>query len=255
MIPANMKNMSSEVVDSRLLSHTDQSRELHLSARRLMVFVFMLLIFTLAARPIMDPDFWWHLKTGQYLVQTHALPHADIFSAFFSGKEWIAHEWLSEIFMYLVYQVAGFGGLIVVFALIISAAFAILYRLAAERVGHVYVSGAAMLLGAAAAAPTLGVRPQMFSFLLASIFLAVLDRFQKNEETRSIWWLVPLMALWVNLHAGFAIGIALILLVIIGTIIEAVMIKRDTLPTMCPRVRRLSMVLLASVVAVWLHPN
>ena len=235
--------------------------EFYLSARTLLVFVFLLLIFTLAARQIVDPDFWWHLKTGQQLVQSWKIPHSDIFSSVFAGKEWITHEWLSEIFIYSVYRVIGYGGLIVTFALIITAGFAIAYQRCAKQVGHPYVSGAALLLGALAAAPTWGVRPQVFSFLFASIFLSLLydfqspDQFQSAHQKRSIWWLVPLMVLWVNMHAGFAVGIVLILLVIVGMTLDAVVTRGDSLSKLWQCVRSLCLVLLACVAAVLLNPS
>src|ERR1700730_7875908 len=229
--------------------------ELYLSARALLVFVFMLFIFTIAARQIVDPDFWWHLKTGQYLVETRGIPHTDIFSTAFFGKEWITHEWLSEIFIYAVYRVLGYGGLIVTFALLVTGGFAIAYQRCAKKVGHPYVSGAALVLGALAAAPTWGVRPQVFSFLFASIFLTVLYDFQSNVKRRSIWWLVPLMALWVNLHAGFAVGIALILLVIIGMMLEGLLTERVSLGVLWHRLRSLCLVLIGCVAAVLLNPS
>ena len=233
--------------------------EIYLSARALLGFVFLLLIFTVAARQIVDPDFWWHLKTGQHLIETRSIPHTDIFSTQFFGKEWIAHEWLSEILIYLVYRVVGFGGLIVAFGLVITAGFAIAYRRCAKKVGHPYVSGAALLLGALAAAPTWGVRPQVFSFLFASVFLTLLDDFRRdlksNQKQHSIWWLVPLMVLWVNMHAGFAVGIVLILLVIIGIALDTVVTDCGSLTALWQRVRRLCLVLIACVAAVLLNPS
>jgi len=237
--------------------------EVHLSARALLVFVFLLLIFTVAARQVLDPDFWWHLQTGQHLVQTRSIPHTDIFSTQFFGKEWITHEWLSEIVIYLVYRGFGFGGLIVSFALTITAGFALAYRRCAKVAGHPYVSGGALLLGALAAAPTWGVRPQVFSFLLASVFLSLLGDFQSDIQSstqntvkrHSIWWLVPLMVLWVNMHAGFAMGIVLILLVIVGIALDTVIADGRSFGALWPRVRSLSLVLLACIAAVIVNPS
>src|SRR6266850_4126631 len=225
MTPGNPQDISLKLLDAAIESPRtpgftaarSRAIETYLSARALLVFVFMLMIFTLTSRPIVDPDFWWHLRTGQYLVETRSIPHSDIFSAVFFGKEWITHEWLSEVFIYSVYRAVGFAGLIVTFSLIITAGFTLVYRRSAEQAGHVYIAGSAVLLAALAAAPTWGVRPQVFSFLFASIFLKLLDDFQKNPDKRSIWWLIPLMALWVNMHAGFAVGIVLIFIVIVGT--------------------------------------
>jgi len=175
------------------------------SSRRLLVFVFMLVIFTGAAQPITDPDFWWHLKTGQYIVETRSIPHTDIFSTLRFGSEWVTHEWLSEVFIYGVFRTLGYGGLIVVFSIVITAAFWIAYQRCRQLAGHPYVAGFALLLGAAATMPTWGVRPQMFSLLFASIFIIFLDRYSRRETMPSILWLAPLMILWVHLNAGFAL--------------------------------------------------
>jgi hypothetical protein len=195
--------------------------ELHLSARRLLVFVLMSVVFVLAARPISDPDFWWHLRAGKLIFETRAIPHADIFSSIFAGREWVAHEWLSEVSMYLIQQSLGYAGLVVCFALVISAAMWVAYRRCAARAEHPYVVGCALLLGALAASPTWGVRPQMFSFLFASIFLSVLDGYVRGTSRRAVRWLIPLTALWANMHAGFALGLALIALTVAGLALDS----------------------------------
>ncbi|HLO00728.1 MAG TPA: hypothetical protein VK208_19880, partial [Pyrinomonadaceae bacterium] len=181
-----------------------------LSTRELLVFVFMAVIFILASQPITDPDFWWHLSTGQYIVEMRSVPHTDIFSTLRFGSEWVTHEWLSEVIIYSIFGTLGYGGLIATFSLLIVAAFWIVYQRCRNFGVNSYVTGFAVLLGAVATMPTWGVRPQMFSLLLASIFINLLDRYARREAMPSIWWLAPLMILWVNLHAGFALGLALI---------------------------------------------
>src|SRR5689334_3500111 len=111
-----------------------------LSSQRLVFFFFMLMIFAAAAKPITDPDFWWHLKTGQYVVETTSIPHSDIFSTPRFGSEWVTHEWLSEVLMFLIFRAAGFAGLIIFFALIITTAFCTMYRRCVERTGHPYIA-------------------------------------------------------------------------------------------------------------------
>ncbi|HEY5403951.1 MAG TPA: hypothetical protein VIK24_13850, partial [Pyrinomonadaceae bacterium] len=138
------------------------------SPRILMVFVCMLLIFAGAAQPITDTDFWWHLRTGQYIVETRSIPHTDIFSSIKFGSEWIAHEWLSEVAMFAIWKLTGFIGLIASFALIVTAAFVILYRRCVVRSVHPYVALFAVLFGAVASISTWGVRPHIFSVLFAS---------------------------------------------------------------------------------------
>jgi hypothetical protein len=251
----NLQDISVELERKVVAPISAAAGQAYLSARALFALVFMVIIFAVAARPIVDPDFWWHLRTGQYLVETHTIPHADIFSVVFAGKEWITHEWLSEIFIYKIYQVLGYTGLIVTFAALITLGFAIAYRRCAARAGHVYVVGSVVLLGALAAAPTWNVRPQVFSFLFASIFLKLLDDFQDHQRSRSVWLLIPLMVLWVNMHAGFAVGIALIVLVLAGTVLDAIVFRRNSPRQAWQRLRGLVIVLIGCLAAILLNPS
>jgi hypothetical protein len=225
------------------------------SSRPLLVIVFMLLIFTGAAQPITDPDFWWHLKTGQYIIETRTIPHTDIFSTLRFGSEWVAHEWLSEVFIYSVFRPLGFGGLIVVFSILIIVAFWIVYQRCSRRGVNPYVAGFALLLGAVATMPTWGVRPQMFSLLFASVFISFLDRYSRREATPSVWWLAPLLILWVNVHAGFALGLVLIVLTIAGLLLDWLLLRKDSFADVWLRTRPLGWLLVICVAAVCLNPN
>ncbi len=226
-----------------------------LPTRRLLVIVFLAVIFALAAQPITDPDFWWHLKTGQYIVETRSIPYTDVFSTLRFGSEWVTHEWLSEVFIYGVFRPLGFGGLIVVFSILIVAAFWMIHRLCWNRGVHPYVAGLAILLGALATMPTWGVRPQMFSLLFAAVFISFLDRYSRREAAPSLWWLAPLMVLWVNLHAGFALGLALIFLAIAGLLLDWLLLRKDSFGSVWQRARPLGWLLIVCVVAVSLNPN
>jgi hypothetical protein len=226
-----------------------------LSSRRLLVFIFMLVIFAASVRPITDPDFWWHLKTGQYLVETKNIPRTDIFSSERFGSEWVTHEWLSEIFIYSIYRALGYGGLIVAFSLIITGAFWIAYQGCRKFAGHPYVSGFALILGVCVTVPTWGVRPQMFSILFASVFVSVLNNYARNQKTHSIWLLAPLMILWVNMHAGFALGLALIVLTITGLTLDGFLPRKDALAAIWQRVGPLCLLGIVCLAAVCLNPN
>src|SRR4051794_21215200 len=57
-----------------------------------------------------DPDYWWHVRTGQYIVETGTLPRADIYSYTVPGRPWVTHEWLTEILLYVVQQRLGYVG-------------------------------------------------------------------------------------------------------------------------------------------------
>jgi hypothetical protein len=224
------------------------------STRSLVIFIVFVVIFITALQPITDPDFWWHLKTGQYIIQTHGIPHTDIFSSSRLGSEWITHEWLSEVFMYAVYRIAGFAGLIVTFALLITISFWVVYIRFRSRVGYPVISALALILGAAATTLVWGTRPQIFTLLFASIFLYILDNYYAKKSEKAIWWLVPLMVLWVNLHAGWALGLALIALTLLGPVLD-VLLGTESRDTLRERVPALFGVFVACSAAVCINPN
>ena len=94
-----------------------------LTTRRLFQIVFLCALFALALRNVADGDFWWNLRTGQYIIQTRSIPHQDIFSYTRAGQEWVTHEWLSQVFIAALFDLGQFPALIVAFAGIIAASF------------------------------------------------------------------------------------------------------------------------------------
>jgi hypothetical protein len=185
---------------------------------RTTIFSALLLFGLLAitARHATDPDLWWHLRTGQWIAETGQIPHADPFSFTRDGSPWVSHEWLSEVVFYEIWRRLSWAGLIVFSSFVTTAGFMLLY---VRCPGRRHWAAAATALGALASAPAWGVRPQMFTFLLASLFLWLIER--GESRPRLLLWIPPAFLLWLNLHAGFALGPALLLACCIGLLWES----------------------------------
>src|ERR1700758_1231186 len=125
------------------------------------VLLFGLLAMT--ARPATDPDLWWHLRTGQWIVETRHIPHIDPFSFTREGEPWVSHEWLSEVIFYEFWKLAGPSALIIFSSVVTSVGFLLLY---CRCPGEPYIAASVTALGAWASAPCWGTRPQTFTFLL-----------------------------------------------------------------------------------------
>jgi hypothetical protein len=220
-----------------------------LSTRRVFVVVLALGLFALAARGMADPDVWWHLRTGQLILQNHSLFHADPYSFTRSGQPWVDHEWLSEILMFGLYRGGGACGLIVVFAAIIAATLLLVFL---RCPGRPYLAALVTLWGAVASAPTWGVRPQIFSLLLASIFLVLLEASATRPSL--LWWTAPLMLLWVNLHAGYPLGLAFLAFFLLGEGLEAA-VSPGPWSQFAPRLKRLALAFAVCLALVALNPN
>ncbi len=204
-------------------------------------------LFAMAARNVTDADLWWHLKAGQYIAQHGAVPHTDPFSYTRAGAPWVAHEWLSEVFLYELQRAAGWGGLIVVFAAILCGAFFLLYL----RCGpDFFTAGVVTLYAAWATVPVWGVRPQVISLLLTSLWLLILERAERKPQI--LWWTLPLTLLWVNLHAGFALGLVLSALFLAGEWIE---LRLANSTVKAAHLRTAAFILLLNCLIVPLNPN
>jgi hypothetical protein len=190
-----------------------------LTTRQVFVIVLFLGIFLLTIRPVTDPDFWWHLRTGQLIVETRQIPVTDPFSYTRSGTPWVTHEWLSEILIFFTYKAGGFNLLMLLFSLIITAAYATAYY-RTSATSRPFIAGFVMLLGASASNPLWGVRPQMITLLFFGLFLLILDRFIKSGNARDLISLPVLMLLWVNLHGGYILGLAAIGVYMAGNLFD-----------------------------------
>ena len=224
-------------------------RASQLSLSNVFPAILLLGLLGMTARPASDPDLWWHLRTGQWIMETGHIPHSDPFSFTRAGSPWISHEWLSEVAFYEIWIQSGEGGLIVFAAIVTTAGFMLLYL---RSPGKPQWAAAAVTLGALAAAPTSGVRPQMFTFTLASLLLWLLDRGQ--ERPRLLIWIPFLFLLWLNLHAGFALGP--VLLVAYGTgLVWEVVVGDTRWQEARPYFLRILLVLIACLALVPLNPS
>ena len=195
-----------------------------ISIRNLFLIILFSSIFYLTLRPIIDPDFWWHLRTGQIMEQTKAILRTDPFSWTARGNPWITHEWLSELFINQIYKVGSYQLLTLSFSLFITVSLFFSY-LRCPTESKPYIAGFSLLLGALASGPLWGVRPQMITLLFTSIFLYLLDRYRKNGQLGTLIPIPLIMLFWVNLHAGYILGIAVEITYILGWMIELAVLK------------------------------
>jgi hypothetical protein len=218
-----------------------------LATKHTFLAILFIGLFAMAARNVIDPDIWWHLKTGEYIAQHKTIPHTDPFSYTRAGKPWVAHEWLTDLGMYELQCHAGFGVLIILFAALVAIAFFLLYMRSGPAA---YLAGVATLCAAWSTAPLWGARPQVVSLLLTSLWLLILERSEQNQNL--LWWTLPLTLLWVNLHAGFALGLVLSALFLATGLIERRLGSRPRHPD---HLRKSALIFVLDLLLVPLNPN
>jgi hypothetical protein len=190
--------------------HSYSHKELPiLSTRRLVTWITFLAIFAMSARVSVDSDTWWHLRAGQWIIEQQAVPQVDPFSYTRLGQPWQYPGWLVEAPMAWIFRLLGPGGLNLWTGLMVTLAFAFVWR---DLSGGVFLRSFTLVLAAAASGVYWAARPYLVTFLLAAVFLWLLerDRWQPTDRTLNGLWSLPiLMVVWANSHGGFAIGFIL----------------------------------------------
>jgi tetratricopeptide (TPR) repeat protein len=228
------------------------------------IFLFFLVIFfgfcaLFAAQKITDPDFWWHLKTGEWIWQHKAIPHTDPFSYTFRGAEWINYEWLFHAIIYPIYQLTGFGGLIIFVILCVLLIFVILFFACREvDGGNRWLSITILFVALLVAWGRFSIRPQIISFLLLALYLYLLILYRDERITtrQLMLFLIPAHILWVNVHGSFLLGIFLVGAYALGRFVPlAVSHHRDLKPVFQDRrLQGLMLLCLLLVAASFLNP-
>ena len=205
--------------------------------------------FLVAVEKVYNYDIWWHLKTGQWILETGKIPHADPFTFTTPGAPWWPHYWLSDVFFAVVMRVGGIDGLILLKALVVATAFLIVFRLMLRQGTNPFLAVALVLLAIYIAQFRFLLRPHVFMFTLAAAFFSILSVWGHGRNL-GLLWLLPLMLLWVNLHGSFFLGVVLMGCLLGECLLTAAYARiRDRDGTAkCPGFLMLLLVLLLSII-------
>lgn len=190
------------------------------------IILFAAFILIYLSFPLWDYDFWWHIATGRYIVETGSLPEKDPFSytslleenrnPFPEWENFILKQyWLSQIIFYLIYDNIGTAGIIILRSLLLTMTLImVLWRLQRWSVSFP-VSFIFIFILSLATPITTGERPVLFTIFFTTVFIFLLEDF-KDSKTKLIFLLTPLMLLWANMHGGFVIGAGIIVIYMLG---------------------------------------
>jgi hypothetical protein len=165
-----------------------------------------------AAIGVLDADLWWHLRTGQWIFQHKSIIQSDHFSWTEMGKPWAAYSWLFEVLIYGLFEKFGLVGILAyTYAVVLAITVALhsLIRQFEKRLAQtVGLTALAMIAMTRICSP----RPWLFTILFFCLELNILLSVRRSRNFRKLLLLLPIFALWANLHIQFVYGILLLLL-------------------------------------------
>src|SRR3954451_24905620 len=139
--------------------------------KRIAAAAFFVLAAIAAVAPIRSYDYFWHLTTGRWIVEHHAIPQFDPLAVASAHVPWINGEWLYEIVLYALHAGAGDAGISIISAILIAAIFAIGILVTSQDAGVALLAAGVAFAGAS---DRLGVRPAAAAALLIVIAIALL---------------------------------------------------------------------------------
>jgi hypothetical protein len=203
-----------------------------------LIFVALLavLVFTtLSVRLLGDAGIGWHIRTGQLILATRAIPRVDPFSSTMAGQPWFAWEWLYDLLVGSLDTAAGLNAIVLFTAVIIAATFTWSFRLLLRRNTNFLLALILVLLAASASMIHFLARPHVMSWLFTVTWFWILDSSEEgcsdpaadSSASLSLWLLPLLMVVWVNLHGGFLVGFVLLAIYWISAVWQSFGVKAD----------------------------
>ncbi len=182
-----------------------------------------LLVILMMAGPIVSGDLWWHLSTGEWMLENGELPEHDPFSHTAGDKAWTLEEYGSQILFALVNNTGGLGALRVVGALLGLLALVAAYRVARRELPPHW----AVLLTALFAllfALKWELRPHLLSVFFFFRLQHLLFPSEHDRDPGKREWIEVfiLTVVWVQLHGEAIFVPTLAIAGLIGAILAVV---------------------------------
>jgi hypothetical protein len=220
-------------------------------------FVFLTVWMFLAnplgwQRLLQDADTALHIRIGQQILASGAIPRADPFSSSKPGQTWYAFEWLSEVALAGVYNLAAYKGVVLLAGLAIALYLTLLLKYTVWRGANGMIALVVVLMSATASTIHFHARPHIVTLLLLTAAIWILE-YNRKIGGRLIWILVPLTALWANLHGGFVIFLVLLAIRAVGCAAEAYFWP-ELAPERWPEARQLGILTAACSLASLANP-
>jgi hypothetical protein len=165
-----------------------------------------------------DNDIWWHLRTGLWILQNHAIPHNGLFSQS-AALPWIDSSWGFDVLVAACYRLFGLAGLPILLMLLqvaVAIAFFVLARGGGRRFWPAVILAGVAQYSIAPMPPS----PAMCSLALLACDVALLLEVRRSGNTRALFWLPLLFFLWVNLDRQFSYGLLVLALFCVAVVAE-----------------------------------
>ena len=166
-------------------------------------------VFVLSLHKQLVVDGWMAIVSGRWIVQ-HGLPSHDSLAVMTHGHRWTDEQWLAQLALYGLWRLGGVKLALFVHVLLVTSALAgaaLFARTRGATARSVTWIAIPVLIAYYPVASVM--RPQSFAFPLftAVLWLVLADA---RHPSRRVFWTLPLLVLWTNLHGSVVLGAMLV---------------------------------------------
>ncbi len=226
-------------------------------------YLFFLIITILFTTPIGEGDFYWHVKTGQWIWQHLALPSVDPFSSITSYVTNTEHTvrrtafvlkqyWLGQLALFWVWSIGKEGAMVLLRAGMYTSILIMIYQWLYHKVGNLPALATVFFIGNELKTFS-NERPQIFAYLFFVLLVMLLEQLSSRDDHptwKEILQLAGLMLLWSNSHGSYILGV-----VVIGIYLAAYLVRHIYRHHALTGIGRYPLALLAAMLISGLNPN
>jgi len=163
---------------------------------------------TMSATNLNDPGLGWHIRNIDAMIEAGGWLLKDPFSSTHAARTWYSNQWLGDLPLWLGWKWAGLNGVAAVGVIFLGFMYRYLYIAISEDGASWPAAALWTLLGCVGSYFAWVVRPNMVNPLFLLVTVRMCDQFHDGKKSRrQMLWLLPLFALWANIHGGFLGGL------------------------------------------------
>jgi hypothetical protein len=184
------------------------------------------------AGAIRSYDIWFHLKTGDLIMQSGNVPRTDPFSWTAAGEAWQPNAWLADLLFALLQRIGHLEILAAFRALSVLVIGFAVYRWVRRRGGRPWPATLAACCATLLMNPFIVERPKIFGFILFPGYLLILQSIFLGSFV-GFFGLILVTVLWVNLHGSFMVGVAVAWTIAFARLVQVRNVLRPMLVVFC----------------------
>ncbi|HRH65740.1 MAG TPA: hypothetical protein PLU53_05550 [Bacteroidia bacterium] len=234
--------------------------------KKTVLFCCYLIAVAFSIKSLREPDLWWQIRTGEWILRHGSVPMQDVFSYTRAGSLWVNIKWGFDVIAAAISRAVGPESVCFLQVIVSCFIFFFLFRTADlvfrslrpvltvnEERTYVLSLFVSFVLSVLAFEYRMNSRPEMMSHLFTVVFTFILLKYRKMPS-RIIFLLIPLQILWANLHEAFGIGIVIQAIFFAASVTEqwkerGILLVKNKTAILLPGV-----VLLASIASIAINP-